>query len=124
MRSPVTDITVRFNEQTHRITGRPAFALGVLLDQGATRDGVTTIGSQPAVIGTSPGLPEGLSHFVVVRQVKPGMRLRLFLIGTTGADTDVSEEIAHVIFEEAARNYPAVHDVERQLEASFEGDAP
>lgn len=36
MRSPVVEITFKANGQGYTIKGRPAFALGVLLEQGET----------------------------------------------------------------------------------------
>jgi hypothetical protein len=44
-------------------------------------------------------LPIGFRHHVAVRNVAPGLRLRIFIIGCEGNDTDLSEMEACAIFD-------------------------
>jgi hypothetical protein len=52
--------------------------------------------------GESPRrVPPDLSHYAIVKNVAPGLRLRLILIGDEGLDIDVSEQEARERFEAA-----------------------
>ena len=60
-------------------------------------------------------LPPGHRHFVIVRNIAPGRRLRLFVTNFEGAETglDVPEDLADVIFDTAAT--PQVREIEAAL---------
>ena len=59
--------------------------------------------------------PPGFRHFVIVRKIAPGRRLRLFVTNFEGAETglDVPEDLADVIFDTAAT--PQVREIEAAL---------
>jgi hypothetical protein len=44
-------------------------------------------------------LPPWQQHFVAVKNVAPGHRMRLTVVGPTGAETDLGEEAARGIYE-------------------------
>jgi hypothetical protein len=58
-------------------------------------------------------IPPGFQLFTVVRNVAPGVRMRLFLPATEGRETDVCEATARVIFETIAT--PQVLKIEAQM---------
>ena len=68
-------------------------------------------------------LPPGHRHFVIVRNIAPGRRLRLFVTNEENAETDVPEDLADVLFDMAAA--PQVREIEAALRAASpeEGDA-
>jgi hypothetical protein len=55
--------------------------------------------------GAPLGIPPGYRVFVVIRNVFPGARMRLFLPAPEGRNTDVSEATARAIFETVATPY-------------------
>ena len=59
--------------------------------------------------------------FSVVRNVAPGVRLRLLLLNHNDAEVDLSEEMCREIFETAAT--PPVQAIEEELRATFGGEA-
>jgi hypothetical protein len=68
-------------------------------------------------------LPLGHRHFVIVRNVAPGRRVRLFVTNKQSAVTDVPENLAGAIFDKIAG--PHVREIEGALRAasSNEGGA-
>jgi hypothetical protein len=62
-------------------------------------------------------LPPGHRHFVIVRNVAPGRRLRLFVTNAEDAGTDVPEDLAVAIFDNVASPY--VREVEAELRAAL-----
>jgi hypothetical protein len=60
-------------------------------------------------------LPAGFRHFVIVRKIAPGRRLRLFVTNTEDFATDVPEDLARTIFEKVAT--PQVREIEAALRA-------
>jgi hypothetical protein len=58
----------------------------------------------------------GCRIFAIVRNIAPGVRLRLFTLGVEGADTDLSETMARSIFEACAT--PCSRHIEAQLRAA------
>src|SRR5262249_40869676 len=55
----------------------------------------------------------GCRIFTIVRNIAPGVRLRLFTYGLEGADTDLTEAMARAIYEACATPYT------RQIEAQM-----
>jgi hypothetical protein len=62
-------------------------------------------------------LPPGFRHFVIVRKITPGHRLRLFVTNAEDAGTDVPEDLAVAIFDNVASPY--VREVEAELRAAL-----
>lgn len=56
--------------------------------------------------------PAGCSHFVVVKQLAPGVRTRVFLVAASDASTDVAESAARAIFDNTFRNTGSLLDEE------------
>ena len=65
-------------------------------------------------------LPAGFRHFVVVRNVAPGRRLRLFVTNAEDVGTDVPEDLACVIFDNVAT--PQVRKIEAMMRVSLSRD--
>ncbi|MEH2473645.1 hypothetical protein V1281_005169 [Nitrobacteraceae bacterium AZCC 2161] len=64
--------------------------------------------------GESPQrLPPDLNHYAIVKNVAPGARLRVIVIGNEGWDTDLSEQEARERFEAARTSQ--VSEVEQAL---------
>jgi hypothetical protein len=61
-------------------------------------------------------LPPGQRHFVVVRNVAPGRRLRLFVTNAEDAGIDVPEDLADVLFDMVAAQQ--VREIESALLAA------
>jgi hypothetical protein len=55
--------------------------------------------------GTALGAPPPCRIFAAVRNVAPGVRLKLMIRGIEGAETDLAEEMARAIFEANATPY-------------------
>jgi hypothetical protein len=69
---------------------------------------------QDAVLsGASLHLPREFFYFMAVKNIAPGVRVRLRIIGLEGSDTDLSEESARAIYEMART--PEAEALERQL---------
>jgi hypothetical protein len=64
--------------------------------------------------------PSGLRWYVALRQVKPGVRLRVFTLGYEGADTDVSEEVAAYVYGQASGEGSAAEEIETHLRTVME----
>lgn len=58
-------------------------------------------------------LPPGACIYTIVRQVRPGWRLRACMVRPVGLDTDLPEETCRLIFEAAARPGTQAREVER-----------
>ena len=58
---------------------------------------------QHAILNGAPCTRPGSCIYVVVKNVAPGMLMRLFVRGAEGADTDIDEAAAREIFESAGR---------------------
>ena len=71
--------------------------------------------------GAPLAIPPGFKVFVVVRNVFPGARMRLFLPAPEGRETDVSEVTARAIFEAVATPY--TWEVEADMRRLAEGRA-
>jgi hypothetical protein len=56
--------------------------------------------------------------FVAVRNVAPGCRLRLYIQGIEGAETDLTEEVAAAIFKDSAS--PKTWEIEAQMRKALE----
>jgi hypothetical protein len=63
--------------------------------------------------------PPGCRIFAIVRNIAPGVRMRLFTFGLEGAETDLSETMARSIFEECATPY--ARQIEAEMRAAVEG---
>jgi hypothetical protein len=61
-------------------------------------------------------LPPGHRHFVIVRNVAPGRRLRLFVTNAEDAGMDVPEDLADVLFDMVAAQQ--VREIESALLAA------
>jgi hypothetical protein len=68
---------------------------------------------QDALLGALPDIPHDFSYFMAIKNVTPGARMRLLIIGLEGSDTDISEESARAIYETART--PKAEQVEQQL---------
>src|SRR6478672_10200923 len=71
--------------------------------------------------GAPLAIPPGFKVFVVIRNVSPGARMRLFLPAPEGRETDVSEVTARAIFEAVATPY--TWEVEADMRRLAEGRA-
>lgn len=67
--------------------------------------------------GAPLAIPPGFKAFVVIRNVFPGARMRLFMVAPEGRETDVCEATAQSIFEAAATPY--AREIEAQLRAAM-----
>jgi hypothetical protein len=77
---------------------------------------------QNAIVEGEPqAIPAGCRIFTVVRNIAPGVRLRLFTFGLEGADTDLPETTARAIFEAAAT--PRTWEIEAQMRKGAEARA-
>ena len=65
-------------------------------------------------------LPPGHRHFVIVRNIAPGRRLRLFVTNAEDAGTDVPEDLADVLFDMVAA--PQVREIKAALRAVSSGE--
>jgi hypothetical protein len=65
------------------------------------------------MIGGDPDIPHDFSYFMAVKNVAPGARVRLLIMGLEGSDTDISEESARAIYEMVRT--PEAEQVEQQL---------
>jgi hypothetical protein len=63
--------------------------------------------------GAGLHIPREFSYFMAVKNIAPGVRLRLRIIGLEGSDTDVSEEVARAIYEGART--PEAEKLEQHL---------
>lgn len=55
--------------------------------------------------GHSVWLPPGCLHYTVVKNIAPGVRLRLFIVGPDDADCDVTEQLAAAVYLNNATEY-------------------
>jgi len=63
-------------------------------------------------------LPDDAAAFVAVKQIAPGVRMRVFMWGAPGNDTDVSEDKARELYERFSAS-PEAKRAERQMEEAF-----
>src|SRR4051812_9141353 len=68
--------------------------------------------------GKPQAIPPECRIFAVVRNIAPGVRLRLFIFGLEGSETDLTETMARTIFEESAT--PKTWEIEAQMRAAAE----
>jgi hypothetical protein len=69
------------------------------------------------VRGNVMTLPPGMRHFAIVRNVAPGVRLRVFVTNARHATTDVPEVLTAAIFDAVAP--PKLHDIEASLRTAL-----
>ena len=62
-------------------------------------------------------LPPGMRHFAIVRNVAPGVRLRVFVTNARHATTDVPEDVTAAIFDAVAP--PDLHDIQASLRTAL-----
>jgi hypothetical protein len=76
------------------------------------------IGQQELLKGAVLWVPPDCRLFAIVRNVAPGIRLRLFTAGLEGSETDLDETTARTIFEASAtpRTWEVVSQMERAAE--------
>jgi hypothetical protein len=79
------------------------------------------IGQQEIMEGKPQAIPPGCRIFTAVRNIAPGVRLRLFTFGLEGSETDLSEAWARAIFETAAT--PRTWEIEAQMRRAAEARA-
>ena len=60
------------------------------------------IDQQEILEGEPVWMPQGCRIFAVVRNIAPGARLRLYIRGLEGSETDLDEATARAIFEASA----------------------
>jgi hypothetical protein len=60
------------------------------------------IAQRAILIDAAGPLPKQFRHFVAVRNIVPGVRLRNFVIGYDGAETDLDEVTACAVYDSAA----------------------
>jgi hypothetical protein len=74
---------------------------------------------QFAILVGQPVSPApGFRLFAIVRNIAPGLRLRLYTCAMEGAETDLLEATAAAIYE--ARATPKTRQIEAQLRAAWE----
>ena len=78
------------------------------------------IAQREIVSGEVMTLLPGFRHFVIVRNVTPGRRLRLFVTNAEDAGTDVPEDLADVLFDMVAA--PQVREIKAALRAVSSGE--
>jgi hypothetical protein len=61
--------------------------------------------------------PPGMRHFAIVRNIDPGVRMRVFVTNAKHATTDVPEDLTAAIFDALAP--PNFHEVEASFRAAF-----
>jgi hypothetical protein len=76
------------------------------------------IKQQEILNGATLAVPTGCRIFIVIRDIAPGVRLRLFTFGLEGAETDLPETTARAIFEAAAT--PRTWEIEAQMRKAAE----
>jgi hypothetical protein len=75
---------------------------------------------QNAILQGQPDSPPPFCRvFTVVRNISPGVRLRLYTYGLEGSETDLDEATARAIFEAAAT--PRTWEIEAQMRKAVEG---
>jgi hypothetical protein len=79
------------------------------------------IGQQEILEGKPLFMPPGCHIFTVVRNIAPGVRLRLFTYGLEHSETDLSEATTRAIFETAAT--PRTWEIEAQMRKAAEARA-
>jgi hypothetical protein len=62
-------------------------------------------------------LPEGFTHYTLIRQISPGVRIRKFTTGTYGADTDLPEEESRALYELSQDSW--IEGLEHRLSIAF-----
>lgn len=90
----------RFPHRRHRIR----HASPAELEQNALVTGIA-----------DPSPPEGRRYFVAVRQVAPGIRMRLFAQSFEDADVDMSEVEAKQVFDFVSDSHDKANAIESQL---------
>jgi hypothetical protein len=65
--------------------------------------------------------PLGTSVYAIVKQIRPGWRLRACVILESGFDTDQPEDECRRIYDDAARPRTQAHEIERQFAREAEG---
>ena len=68
---------------------------------------------QHSIVDGNPPPPPGYRFYVAVRNVAPGYRLRQFIVAAEGLETDLPEEAAWMIYEQALT--PKMREVEADL---------
>jgi hypothetical protein len=76
------------------------------------------IGQNEVLEGHPVWLPEGLHIFIAVRNIAPGIRMRLFLRAPEMSETDVDELTALAIYEAAST--PRSQQIEAELRKAAE----
>jgi hypothetical protein len=76
------------------------------------------IGQNEVLEGGPLWLPEGLRVFIAVRNIAPGIRMRLFLRAPEMSETDVDELTALAIYEAAST--PRSRQIEAELRKAAE----
>ncbi len=79
------------------------------------------IGQNEILEGKPQWLPPGCRIFCIVRNIAPGIRLRLYTFGLEGSETDLNEAWAQAIFEASAT--PRTWEIEAQMRAAAEARA-
>jgi hypothetical protein len=97
----ITRADARFFERFPRRQHRVRLAARAEIEQNAQ------------LTGEDPDIPREFSYFTAVKNVAPGVRVRLQIIGLEASDTDVSEEIARAIYE--AARAPEAEELEQHL---------
>ena len=76
------------------------------------------IEQQELIQGAVLWVPPPCRIFAVVRNIAPGVRLRLMIRGVEGAETDLTEEMAAAIFKDSAS--PKTWEIEAQMRKAAE----
>jgi hypothetical protein len=76
------------------------------------------IKQEELMVGGTMIVPAGYSAFIAVRNMAPGIRLRVMTLAPEGAETDLPEEMARSIFEKAAPTQ--AREIEAELRKAFE----
>ncbi|KQT50071.1 hypothetical protein ASG52_08365 [Methylobacterium sp. Leaf456] len=70
-----------------------------------------------SVGGPAPALAPGFRWGTIVKQVRPGFRLRAAIQVLEGSDTDAPEDVCRAIYEQAAAPGTLAHTIEQRFEA-------
>lgn len=75
------------------------------------------------LLGEGQDAPAGYCWYTAVRQVVPDVRIRSFVVWREGAETDVAEPVAAMVFDRASNSWPALSAFTDRIREDFAGGA-
>lgn len=91
----------RFKDRRHRVR----VAARVEIEQAATA----------TALDEYVELPVGMTHFAVVKSIRPGVRIRAFFFADEGIDTDLCEEAVACMFERLRARNEMIRETELEI---------